>query len=266
MFRPSGVLGLAIFASIPGCSPRATDAPTSTIRLERDAHPLARPELDRGRLDPAKRLANLSLVFKLSPEQLRDRDALLAAQLDPASPSYHRWLTPEQYAQRFGARPEDIAHATGWLSQQGLQVHGPSRLGTRLTFSGTVGQLERAFQTELHHYEVRGQDHFAMARPPAIPRELADVVQSVHHAHDFYPHSLMHLGAPEPEFKSGSRLGIGPADWAAILRRHPALHDGRGRRARRRNGREHRGGGHRADSARPTSTCSAAPSACRRAR
>ncbi len=91
------------------------------VRLNSAIHPYARPENDIGRLDPEQRLANISLFFKLSPKQLRDRDALAAAQLDPKSPRYRQWLTPESYAARFGARHEDITRATAWLRVAGVR-------------------------------------------------------------------------------------------------------------------------------------------------
>ena len=89
-----------------------------SLRLVRGAHPFARPEFDIGPLDPERRLTNLAVVFRLSPQQKIDRDALLVAQLDPASPSYHKWLTPDEYAARFGAKAADIARTRAWLAQQ----------------------------------------------------------------------------------------------------------------------------------------------------
>ena len=80
--------GTALWAC--GTSDRsATPAPagapatpqSGTVPLTRHAHPFARPEFDRGPLDPAKRLSNLSLVFRMTPEQIRERDALKSAQL-----------------------------------------------------------------------------------------------------------------------------------------------------------------------------------------
>jgi hypothetical protein len=166
-------------------APLASTPRSGFVRLARGAHPLARPELEVGRVEPGRRLSNLSLFFKLTPEQRRERDALAAAQLDRSSPLYHRWLTPETYRSRFGAKPEDVARATSWLTAQGLEVHRTSPLGTRVTFSGTAAQLEAAFQTELHYYRVGGEKHYAMATAPAIPEDLADSVLSVYNAHDF---------------------------------------------------------------------------------
>jgi len=60
-------------------APRAVtiEPVAGTTRLPRGEHPLAKPQFDQGRLDPTKRLANVSLVFRPTPEQERDRQALV---------------------------------------------------------------------------------------------------------------------------------------------------------------------------------------------
>ena len=186
----AAVAALAAGAAGGGCSsktpsaspsnPDGTGAATSiapgVVKLERGAHSLALSKYDVGPLDPNKRIENLSIVFKLSPAQQLDHDALLAAQLDPASPSYHEWLTPESYAARFGARPADIARTTDWLAARGLAVTRTSRLGARVSFGGTVGQLQDAFQAPMRSYTIGTETHYAMATAPSIPAALSDVV------------------------------------------------------------------------------------------
>ena len=194
----------------------ATPSPqTGTVPLTRHAHPLARPEFDRGPLDPGRRLSNLSLVFRMTPEQIRERDALKSAQLDPASPSYHKWLTPEGYAARFGAKPADIERTRGWLASQGLEVHEASRLGSRITFSGTVDSIQRAFRAEIHRYEVKDEMHYAMATPAQVPVDLADVVLTVTNTHDFYPRPMVRRNL-SPDYTSGTTTGFAPPDWANV--------------------------------------------------
>jgi hypothetical protein len=202
-----------------------------TRRLARSEHPLARPSYDKGRLDPEKTISNVSLMFALSPEQKKDRDALAAAQLDPKSPEYHRWLVPDTYRARFGAKAEDIERARQWLGEQGLVVHETSPLGTRVSFSGKVKDLEAAFQTEMHRYEVGGQMHYAMATAPALPDALASVTLGLHNTHDFVPkpvsqrrnqEAMQHRTRLGPHYEinfpggpDGGFQVLGPPDWAA---------------------------------------------------
>ncbi len=201
----------------PAAKPASQSEPRSDayVPLARGAHPLVRPELDRGPLDPDKVIANLSLAFKLTPAQTADRDALIAAQLDPGSPSYHKWLTPQTYAARFGASADVIARSRAWLAQQGLTVHETSPLGARVTFSGKVSDLQNAFKAPMRRYEVGGKMHYAMATAPSVPSELGDAVLGVRRTHDFYPQPMNRL-PPKPAYGSPGHRGVGPADWANI--------------------------------------------------
>jgi len=217
-------------ATVPVAVPVRIDARPGTVRLAHAENPMARPELDQGRLDPEKRIENLSLFFSLTPAQRAERDALVTAQLDRKSSSYHQWLTPETYRDRFGARPEDIARVSAWLTAQGFEVHRTSRLGTRVTFSAKVADLEAAFQTEMHRYRLGNETHFAMATTPAFPKDLIDVVLGLHHTHDFFPKPVSrrtNAGAfarraparPDftinyPQGPDGGFQVLGPSDWA----------------------------------------------------
>ncbi|MBS2033282.1 MAG: S8/S53 family peptidase, partial [Deltaproteobacteria bacterium] len=238
----STVAAAALFAA---CSMGQSDGSTTPSRvdgttpasgsvvLERTVPPLARPELDVGRLDRARVLHNMSLVFALTPAQKADRDALLAELQRPGSPSYHHWLTPQDYAARFGADAATLERAKGWLAGQGFAVHASSPLGTRVTFSGTVAQVEAAFHTELHQYDVAGERHYAMARPPTIPAELGDRVLTVTNTHDFFPRRSrpqIHQVDPQATCPAGdaycSGNGIAPPDWATIYDVEPLYNPG----------------------------------------
>ena len=87
-------------------------------RLPGSVSPRARPELDRGAVEGSTAMEGMKLVFQLTPEQQKSLDTLLRQQLDPSSASYHKWLTPEQYAERFGVSPGDISRLqTGCASR-----------------------------------------------------------------------------------------------------------------------------------------------------
>src|SRR5262245_2150707 len=86
------------------------------VRLSGHINPLARAENDIGPIDGSEILSSITLRFRQTAEQQAELEALLARQQDPASPDYHRWLTPEEYGQRFGLSQDDLATVTGWLT------------------------------------------------------------------------------------------------------------------------------------------------------
>ena len=146
---------------------------------------MAKAENDLGPLDPSEALPAVTLVLQQTPGQQADLDRLLAAQQDPASPDYHRWLSPEQYADRFGASTDDIAKITAWLEQHNLHVTSVGRARTSVAFTGAAGDVEQALQISFHRYSVNGRDPFRQHHRAFAARRPPDRVRSIHGLHDF---------------------------------------------------------------------------------
>jgi len=140
---------------------------------------------DRGRVEPSVTLPYVALVLKPSAAQQADLNQLLAAQQDPSSPNYHHWLTPEQFANRFGASQGDIGRIAAWLAGQRLTVHSVARGRNAIFFTGTAGQIEAAFETEIHQYVGDGEAHFANANAPTIPAAFQGIVGGIRGLHNF---------------------------------------------------------------------------------
>jgi subtilase family serine protease len=192
---------------------RPIDASESAI-ARGTAHPMARAQFDRGRTDTTKALS-ATLTFQLSPTEQADMDLLLQQQQDRNSPNYHKWLTPEQYAARFGMSASDLAKVTAWLQSQGLSVNSISRDRTEISFSGSVGQVEYALKTQIHDYAINGEQHFANATDLSFPAACSDQVLGVRGLDDFHPKPRVH---PMPRFTSnasGNHFLI-PGDFATI--------------------------------------------------
>jgi subtilase family serine protease len=174
--------------------------------LQGTLHPFARPENDAGRMPGGARLNGISLYFSRSAAQQADLEALLAAQQNPSSPQYHQWLTPDQYAARFGMAQSDIDKVQSWLQRQGFSIDSVARSHNMIRFSGTVGQVEAAFGTQMHYYNVAGVRHFAPSTALQVPAAIAPVVEAIRNLNDFKARA-MHVHAPparpQPSFTSG---------------------------------------------------------------
>jgi subtilase family serine protease len=204
----------------------AVDASQTTV-VRSTAHPMARPQFDQGRADITSQLSGVSLVFRLSPSQQADMNQLLRDQQDRKSPLYHKWITPEQYAARFGMTQNDLAKVASWAQSQGLTVNGISRNRNEISFSGSVGQVEYALKTELHKYSINAEQHFANATDVALPAAFSAQVLSVRGLDDFRPKPR--IRKPAPRFTSsvsGNHFLI-PGDFATIYDL-PGAFDGTG--------------------------------------
>ena len=146
--------------------------PAHFVAITGNIHPKARLENDRGHVSPNLKLDYITLHLKLTAAQQADLDQLLADQQNHASPNYHRWLTPEQYADRFGASPSDIAQIVEWLQGQGLTVIRTARGRNFVVFKGTAAMVEAALHVEIHNYLVDGEMHYANANEPSVPAAI----------------------------------------------------------------------------------------------
>jgi uncharacterized protein (TIGR03437 family) len=161
--------------------------PSHVAALTGNVRPMARAEFDEGPLDPSQRLSSITLVLKPSASQKANLSRLLADQQDPLSPNYHKWLTPDQYADRFGLSRGDIAKIVAWLRSEGLSVDDIARGRNWVVFSGAVALVQRALHTEIRHYRVAGELHFANATEPSVPAALLPLVIGIRGLDDFRP-------------------------------------------------------------------------------
>lgn len=148
-------------------------------------HPNAIGEYDRGMADASLELSRVTLVLKPSESQQADLDQLLAEQQDATSKNYHKWLAPEEYADRFGASQSDINKMVEWLQSQSLTVSSVARARNAVVVSGTAAQIGSAFRTQIHMYQVDGEMHYANSTEPSVPAAMQGVVQGIQGLHDF---------------------------------------------------------------------------------
>jgi hypothetical protein len=194
-FRICGLAALLAFTT--GALSAQSPAPrivaeinaSSLAQIPGSLHPLARPQNDAGRMAAGTPIDGITLYFLRSPAQQADLDALLVAQQDPSSPLFHQWLTPDQFAARFGMAQADQDKVQNWLLQQGFTIDSVNRSRNAIRFTGTVAQVESAFATEMHYYMAAGQKHFAPSTALSVPAAIAPVVAAIRNLDDFRPRS-----------------------------------------------------------------------------
>jgi len=162
------------------------------------------------------------MVFKPEDEQETGLNTLLEEQQDPLSPNYQKWLSPEEFADRFGLSPNDVSEIVSWLHSHGFTVDEVARTRRWVSFTGTAEQVESAFQTRIHEYSVEGENFYANSIDPAVPPAFANVILGFRSLNNFRMKPRPNLrrvdAAARPQFTS-SVTGyhyLTPADFATI--------------------------------------------------
>jgi len=178
---------------------QATPAGSVTIRGN---HPFAVASLPRA--VRAERTMPLKLTIVLGVRNQAALEQLLADQQNPASSQYRKWLTPKEFANRFGPSDQQVNLVRDWLKGEGFEVVSVNRIGRTIEARGNVETAERAFSTTV----MAEGASYANTADPSIPAQFDGLIVSImglDNTHAAMPAGL-HRVAP-PASHSSARPG-----------------------------------------------------------
>lgn len=212
---------LAFFLTIAAVQ-QASAAPAQIRLRGHIPHAVAQSRL-LGRIARSETVA-LALALPLrDPVGLEE---FLSRLYNPASPEYQRYLTPAEFAERFGPTAQSYNAVIAFARARGLTVIKtyPNRL--LVDVSGTAPVVEAAFRLRLMRYQ--GADGFTYRAPdsdPAIPAALAGQLSAVlglannavlrPHLHCLSPNLKRAANPTNVGIGSGDGGGLSPSDIKA---------------------------------------------------
>jgi subtilase family serine protease len=165
----------AIWMALPVLSVATLSAQRAFALVEHNVPKVVELANDLGRASP---LEERNLTLMLTLHGLPELDERIAALYDPASPSYHQWLSDAEL-DKYAPAAAEYAQLGNALEALGLHVVAtdPRRFSIRV--HGTVAAIENAFQTELHNFTYRGRTFQAHTRDAQLSGAAAALVDSV---------------------------------------------------------------------------------------
>ncbi|MGI9185011.1 MAG: protease pro-enzyme activation domain-containing protein [Solirubrobacteraceae bacterium] len=162
---------LAALALMP-----ASGATAATLRIG-GAASIPRNALAIGRPPPRTRL---HVTFTLAPRDPQALAAYARAVSTPGTSLYRHFLTPVQFARRFGAARRQVALVRNWLRARGL-IPGPVSAGAlSIPVRASAGALEHGLRIPLHRLALSGgRTALVAGAARAVPGQVAAIVQSV---------------------------------------------------------------------------------------
>ena len=161
------------------------------VTLHGNVHPLAQARYDLGTVPDSFPASRMVLLLQRSPEREAALQQFLQDAHRPGSPTFHKWIKPDQFGELYGLTDSEIATVSGWLQEHGFAVSRINRARTAIEFSGTAGGVRSTFHTHIHAYLVNGQEHYANDVDPQIPAALAPVIAGITPINDFRPKSYI---------------------------------------------------------------------------
>ena len=122
----------------------------------------------------------ISLALHLPSRDEAGLKTFLAHVTKPGDALYRKYLTPEQFAARFGADAQDYAAVLAWAAQNGLTVGEHFTARTVIPISGTADAMSRALGTSFTDYrDETGHIFYAANTAAHLPDAIASRVQGV---------------------------------------------------------------------------------------
>jgi len=173
-------LALVVAGAAGGAVPPAAGAPgpsSAVVKVAGGPERLPRGTRMVGALPTTR---PLSVDVALRPADPAALEAFDEAVTTPGSPSFRHFLTPGQFATRFGPAASAVAATRSWLEGEGLTVGSTAPDGLLVPASGSASQLSAAFGVGFEQDQLpTGRIVREPTAPPSVPRTLAGAVQGV---------------------------------------------------------------------------------------
>jgi hypothetical protein len=122
----------------------------------------------------------LHVTITLQPRDPAALEAFATAVSTPGSPLYRDYVTPSQFAQRFGPTPEQIQAVEWSLEAHGLVPGRPSANRLSIPVTASAGAVARAFSVSFAHVALQnGSTAIVNQQAPSLDSSVASDVQAV---------------------------------------------------------------------------------------
>ena len=128
-------------------------------------------------VDPEKQI---SVILSLPLSDSKGAAEFVQRVSNPKDPLYRQYITPNEFAERYGADAGDYATLREWAAANGLTIVHESVARTFLTVRGTAAQFQTLFKTQLNNYRAPdGNEFYSAAVEPVMPDAIATKVTGV---------------------------------------------------------------------------------------
>jgi subtilase family serine protease len=162
--------------------------------------------------------------------QIHNADALrelVEQQYDESSANYHVWLTRDQFNVQFAPTAREAATVQSFLTAHNLKVVSVGERNLYVKAQGTIADVQRAFQVQIHRFNVRGEIRRANISDPSVEEPAGSLVARVGGLSDygFKPHHVRPVNPATGETSAPVPLSAVPdgAFFAANCFRPPQL-------------------------------------------
>jgi subtilase family serine protease len=128
-----------------------------------------------GRIGELPSTQRMNLAISLPLRNEADLDAQLQEIYDPQSPNYHRYLSVQEFTERYGPTQSDYDAMVSFAKAHGLAVTDPQANRMVVNVEGAVADIEKAFHMAMGVYQhpTESRTFYAPGREPTLDLNVA---------------------------------------------------------------------------------------------
>ena len=163
---------------------------------------------DLGAMDP-NTVITVTVWLKLHNEAQLDN--LVAQQHQRGTAQYHKWITQDQFNASFGPTSQELKSVQNYLAAKGLSTVSVAENNMYVQVQGTVANIQKAFNVQIHNYKWAGQTHRSNTADPSVSDASGAHIAAITRMGDFgfQPHVV------RPTDAAGNPLPLRPLSTAA---------------------------------------------------
>lgn len=196
---------------------KVTEQAVETSKQKREPGQAPERIFNSQKLSKLRQDKKLNLVMAFNLEKEEELKTLISELYLQSSLNYHKWLSPEEFGEKFGRSENEINLAVNWLTSQGFNIEEiwPNRLA--ISFSASVNIVEKAFQLEMSEYkDDSNRIFYSNSQSPKLPKELKSMLSDIYGLNEAYlyktnsklrPFSDKQQKLLKDSIKTGKKLG-----------------------------------------------------------
>ncbi len=163
------LLGLIVVCSVAVAS-GSVSGPAARYNLQALHVPKAITSGQAGFVAALPASQHLKLAINLPVRNQADLDDLLQQLQDPNSPNFHKYLSVDEYTERFGPTQADYNEVVSWAQEKGFTVTNVAPNRRLVDVDGTVDVINHAFNLNMGSYQhpTENRQFFAPDREPTV--------------------------------------------------------------------------------------------------
>ncbi|MGB7555438.1 MAG: protease pro-enzyme activation domain-containing protein [Candidatus Korobacteraceae bacterium] len=150
----------------------------------------------------------LRLVVALKPPHLEEEEQFLNQLQDRDSPLFYKYLSEQEWNERFAPSAQDEQAVVAWAQSQSLTItqRYPNRL--LVDVEAPVAIIEKALNVTINRYQLGTASYYSNDRDPVVPAQLLGTIHAVLGLNNL---EAMHAASRNIQATSGPDYSPGPA-------------------------------------------------------